>query len=322
MFLSITLLLIGLVVLVLGAEFLVRGASSISKKAGIPPIVIGLTIVAFGTSAPELIVNVFSAFAGTTDLAIGNVVGSNVANVLLVLGASALFVDLKVHKNTTWREIPFSFLAVMVLFFMSNDFFFDHGSSNILSRSEGLTLLGFFAIFMFYTASLFSARKLSGNEDVQQVKVYKSSVAIFMTFLGLFSLFIGGKLLVNNAVILARLAGMSEMLIGLTIVAIGTSLPELATSVAAAIKKQDDLAIGNIVGSNIFNIFWILGATATISPIPLSNDANFDIFVCFFSTILLFTALLIGRRHVLQRWQGILMLLSYFIYLVYLIIRG
>lgn len=316
------MLLLGLIVLILGAEFLVRGASSISKKAGIPPIVIGLTIVAFGTSAPELIVNVFSAFSGTTDLAIGNVVGSNIANVLLVLGASALFVDLRVHKKTTWKEIPFSFLAVLVLFFMANDYFFDNSVLNIITRSEGLILLGFFAIFMFYTASLVGTSKLSENTDVPSPALYKTPVAIAMTFGGLFSLFLGGRLLVDNAVILARIAGMSEMLIGLTIVAIGTSLPELATSVAAAMKKQDDIAIGNIVGSNMFNIFWILGATATVSPIPLSKDANFDIFVCFFSTILLFTALLVGKKHTLQRWQGIVMLVSYFIYLIYLIIRS
>lgn len=322
MFLSISLLLFGLFVLILGAELLVRGASSISKKAGIPPIVIGLTIVAFGTSAPELVVNIFSAISGTTDLAIGNIVGSNIANVLLVLGASALFVDLKVHKNTTWREIPFSFLAVLVLFFMTNDFFFDKGGENILSRSEGLTLLGFFAIFMFYTASLFSVKKIAASEEEPEVKVYKTWVSLVMTFFGLFALFIGGRLLVDNAVILARLAGMSEMLIGLTIVAVGTSLPELATSVTAAIKKQDDIAIGNIVGSNIFNIFWILGVTAIIKPVSISNEANVDVFVCSFATILLFMALLVGRRHVLQRWQGILMLVSYFIYLFYLIIRG
>ncbi len=205
---------------------------------------------------------------------------------------------------------------------MSNDYFFDGSASNVLTRSEGLVLLGFFSIFMFYTASLFASKKMSENEDLPNPKVYKTPVALVMTLFGLLSLFLGGRLLVDNAVILARLAGMSEMLIGLTIVAIGTSLPELATSVSAALKKQNDLAIGNIVGSNIFNIFWILGATATIRPVPLNNDANFDVFVCFFSTILLFAALLIGKRHMLQRWQGIIMITAYFIYLVYLIIRG
>lgn len=322
MFFPILLLIFGLVVLILGAEGLVRGASSISKKLGIPPIVIGLTIVAFGTSAPELIVNLFSALSGSTDLAMGNVIGSNISNILLVLGVSALFINLKVNKNTVWREIPFSFLAVLVIFFMTNDVFFDNVLFNILTRVEGLVLLGFFSIFMFYTATLLGKKEFVKEEEVPDVATYPTYLSILMTLGGLFGLFLGGRLLVDNAVILAKLFGMSEMLIGLTVVAVGTSLPELATSILAAMRKQSDIAIGNVIGSNIFNIFWILGLTSMVTPIPINQAANFDIVICLSATMLLFLALFIGKRHELQRWQGVVMILTYLFYIIYLIIRG
>lgn len=317
----ILLLVLGLIILVGGAEFLVRGASSISKKAGIPPIVIGLTIVAFGTSAPELIVNIFSAVQGTTDLALGNIVGSNIANILLILGASALIVNLKVQKATTWKEIPFAMLAVLMVYIMANDIFLDHGNTNVLSRTDGLVLLGFFAIFMYYTIELFRKGNTE-NSDEGEIKLYSMPLSFFMTLVGLVGLFLGGKLLVNQAITLAHMAGLSEMLIGLTIVAIGTSLPELATSIIAARKGQADIAIGNVVGSNIFNVFWILGITSTIFPIPINHGANLDILTSLFITALLFFAMFVGKKHQLERWQGALFLLGYVGYMIYLVHRG
>lgn len=320
MILNLILLLTGLVILISGAEFLVRGAASISKKAGIPPIVIGLTIVAFGTSAPELMVNIFSAFKGTTDLAVGNIIGSNIANILLILGVSALIVNLKVQKNTTWKEIPFAALAVLTILFMANDKILNNGASNILSRSDGLILLSFFGIFMYYTFELF--RKGNDGEDQEDIKTYSTLVSLALTIGGALFLFLGGQLLVNNAVSLAKLAGLSEMLIGLTVIALGTSAPELATCVVAAKKGHADIAIGNVVGSNIFNTFWILGLTSTIKPIPISAGANIDILICLAATSVLFFAMFVGKKHMLEKWQGKILLASYVLYIIYLIKRG
>ena len=320
MILSIVLLIAGLAILISGAESLVRGASSISKRAGIPPIVIGLTIVAFGTSAPEFVVNVFSAFQGTTDLALGNIIGSNIANILLILGISALVVDLKVQENTTWKEIPFAFLAMLTVFIMTNDKIINGGAENVLTRTDGLILLIFFAVFMYYIIEL--TRKGDNGAEQEEIKSYSVFVSIFLTIGGLLALFFGGKLLVGQAVALAQMAGLSEMLIGLTIVAVGTSLPEMATSIIAARRGQSDIAIGNVVGSNIFNVFWILGVTSLIKPISINVGANFDIFVSLTATAILFFAMFVGKKHKLERWQGGVLLLTYILYIAYLIQRG
>jgi len=320
MILSIVLLIAGLAILIGGAESLVRGASSISKRAGIPPIVIGLTIVAFGTSAPEFVVNVFSAFQGTTDLALGNIIGSNIANILLILGISALVVDLKVQENTTWKEIPFAFLAMLTVFIMTNDKIINGGAENVLTRTDGLILLIFFAVFMYYIIEL--TRKGDNGAEQEEIKSYSVFVSIFLTIGGLLALFFGGKLLVGQAVALAQMAGLSEMLIGLTIVAVGTSLPEMATSIIAARRGQSDIAIGNVVGSNIFNVFWILGVTGLIKPISINVGANFDIFVSLTATAILFFAMFVGKKHKLERWQGGLFLLVYLTYMIYIVQRG
>ena len=320
MILSIVLLIAGLAILIGGAESLVRGASSISKRAGIPPIVIGLTIVAFGTSAPEFVVNVFSAFQGTTDLALGNIIGSNITNILLILGISALVVDLKVQENTTWKEIPFAFLAMLTVFIMTNDKIINGGAENVLTRTDGLILLIFFAVFMYYIIEL--TRKGDNGAEQEEIKSYSVFVSIFLTIGGLLALFFGGKLLVGQAVALAQMAGLSEMLIGLTIVAVGTSLPEMATSIIAASRGQSDIAIGNVVGSNIFNVFWILGVTSLIKPISINVGANFDIFVSLTATAILFFAMFVGKKHKLERWQGGLFLLVYLTYMIYIVQRG
>ena len=320
MILSIVLLIAGLAILIGGAESLVRGASSISKRAGIPTIVIGLTIVAFGTSAPEFVVNVFSAFQGTTDLALGNIIGSNITNILLILGISALVVDLKVQENTTWKEIPFAFLAMLTVFIMTNDKIINGGAENVLTRTDGLILLIFFAVFMYYIIEL--TRKGDNGAEQEEIKSYSVFVSIFLTIGGLLALFFGGKLLVGQAVALAQMAGLSEMLIGLTIVAVGTSLPEMATSIIAASRGQSDIAIGNVVGSNIFNVFWILGVTSLIKPISINVGANFDIFVSLTATAILFFAMFVGKKHKLERWQGGLFLLVYLTYMIYIVQRG
>lgn len=318
-FITIVLLIIGLAILIFGADSLVRGASSISKRYGVPPLVIGLTIVAFGTSAPELVINVISAIKDSADIALGNILGSNIANILLILGISALFMDLRVQKSTTWKEIPFAGLSMLILAVMANDVFLDKSFGNFLTRTDGLVLIGFFAIFMYYTFELF---KNNLDEDQNDVKVYKMGFSITLVILGMLGLVAGGQLLVTQAVKLATLAGMSEVLVGLTIVAVGTSLPELATSIVAVMKKQTDVAIGNVVGSNIFNVFWILGVTSTITPLAISEEVRADIFINLILMFLLFTFMFIGKKNKLQRWQGLVFVLAYALYILYAVARG
>jgi len=320
MILTYILFIIGFFLLIKGADLLVDGASSIAKKFGISTIVIGLTIVSFGTSMPELIVNIFSSIQGNTDIAIGNVLGSNIANILLILGISAIIYPLAVKKGTVWKEIPFSFLAVITLALMANDVLIDKTNFSALTRIDGFILLGFFIIFMYY---IFGISKISANESTEQEpKIYSPVKSIVMIIIGLIGLTLGGKWIVDGAVSFASGFGVSQALIGLTIVAVGTSLPELATSAVAAYKKNVDIAVGNIVGSNIFNIFWILGISAIINPLPFSNVMMTDIFVDVSSTTLLFMFMFIGKKHTLERWQGALFVIIYILYIIYLIYRG
>jgi cation:H+ antiporter len=320
MLIPILLLILGLAILLVGGEVFVRGASSISKKLKVSPIVIGLTVVAFGTSAPELIVNVFSALSGANDIALGNVIGSNISNILLVLGIAALIRPLVVKKTTTWKEIPFSILAVLVLFVLANDVMFGNGTENIISRGDGLILISFFLIFIYY---IFGLAKIEG--DKEDIESYKWGPSLMFTLGGIICLFVGGKLMVDNAVILARIAGLSELLIGLTITAIGTSLPELVTSAIAAYRGHVDLAVGNVVGSNIFNIFWVLGLTPIISPMSIGTGVNIDIIIASGAAILLFLAMLNGNKHTkhqVTRWEGVLFVLLFVTYTGFVIMRG
>ncbi len=323
MFILITFLLLitGLAVLVIGGELLVRGASSISKQYGVSSLVIGLTIVAFGTSAPELVVNLVSAFSGNTDIALGNIVGSNIVNILVILGACAIMVPLRVGSSTVWKEIPFALLAMAMVFVFTQDMLLEAGGNDVITRGEGLALIGFFAIFLYYIVELARKDKTSHDHD-EEIVLYKKSIASMFVLAGLAMLFFGGKLFVEQAVTLAELAGLSQMLIGLTIVAIGTSLPELVTSVIAARKGEADLAVGNIVGSNIFNVFWILGITATITPVTVSSSSLFDILAGLVATSLLFIILFFGKKHEIDRWKGVLFVLLYVAYIFYIVMRG
>ena len=317
MLLSIVFLIIGLVLLVAGAESLVKGASSLAKRLGISQLVIGLTIVAFGTSAPELIVNVVSAFRGASDIATGNIIGSNISNILLILGTCALIAPLAIKNSTAWKEIPFAILAMILVFTMGNDSLFDGSSFNAITRTDGFSLMAMFAIFMVYIFHMSKTEKPDGN-----IKIYSMPLSITLTVAGLIGLFGGGELFVEGAINLARIAGLSESLIGLTIVAVGTSLPELATSVVATIHKRYDIAVGNIVGSNIFNVFWILGLTGTMLQLPFNPNTNIDILVGFAATFIFFAFVFIGRKYELEKWQGGLFVASYIGYVSYLIYRG
>jgi cation:H+ antiporter len=318
--LSFIILIVGFVILIYSANYLVKGSSSLAKRAGLSSLFIGLTIVAFGTSLPELAVNLFASFKGSNDIAIGNVIGSNIANILLILGVSSAIYPLAVMKGTVNKEIPFALLAVLAVYILGNDYIFDQGARSSLSRGDGLVFLLFFAIFMYYTASI--SKNASENPDEQEnVQIYSYGMSALMIIGGIIGLVFGGNILVDSAITIAKGFGLSEALIGLTIVAIGTSLPELATSAVAAYKKSSDIAIGNIVGSNIFNIFWILGVSAVINPLTFSDALNVDVMVNIFATVILAILVLIGRKHILQRWQGISMIAMYVLYLAYLVIR-
>lgn len=325
MLLSILAIIAGLVVLILGAEGLVRGASSLATKLRVSGLVIGLTVVSFGTSAPELTVNLLSALQGSPDLAVANVIGSNIVNILLILGVSAIIVPLAVKSSTVWKEIPLALLGVFLVFIMANDRLFDGVATNALTRTDGIALLALMAIFMYYIFGMAkSDREKAADQEAgeSEIKEYGTALSVGLTLGGLAGLVIGGRLLVTGAVDIAQAAGLSEALIGLTIVAIGTSLPELATSVVAALKKQADIAIGNVVGSNIFNVFFVLGTTSVITPLPISSALHFDIIVSIIATSLLFLFMFNRSKRRIVRWEGILFVTAYVAYLTYLVLRG
>ena len=312
----------GLALLIKGADFLVEGASSLAKKLGVPSLIIGLTIVAFGTSMPELVVNVIAALNGTADIAFGNIIGSNLANILLILGICALIFPLAVKRSTVWKEIPFSFLAVVALIVFTSISFWDDLQVNALLRTEGIILILFFIIFLYYVFGMIKQNKPETENGNDKIKDRSGIVIFLMIAAGLAGLYFGGVWTVDGAVTIARGLGLSEFLISATIIAVGTSLPELITSVVAVRKRNVDLAVGNVVGSNIFNIFWILGLTAIIRPLPLPDMVNLDLIILLGTTFLLFLFMFIGKRHTLQRWQGGVFVALYVGYLVLIITRG
>lgn len=273
---NILLLIGGLILILLGANGLTDGAASVAKRFRIPPIVIGLTIVAFGTSAPELTVSVSSALKGSADIAIGNVVGSNIFNTLMIVGCTALFAPIVITRNTLRKEIPLCILSSIVLLICANDVFLDKAPENILNRVDGLLLLCFFVIFMGYTFAIASKPVTTEQqaehpviEEETEIKSLPWWQSILYIIGGLAALIYGGQLFVDGATGIARNLGVSESIIGLTLVAGGTSLPELATSIVAALKKNPEIAIGNVIGSNLFNIFFVLGCSASITPLHL-----------------------------------------------------
>lgn len=315
--LTYILFVVGLAFLIVGATLLVDGASSLAKKLNIPDLIIGLTIVAFGTSAPELVVNLLAGSSGQTDIAIGNVVGSNIFNVLFILGLAAMLKPVNAHINTTWKEIPLALLAALVLGICANDIFFDGAAKSQLTRTDGLILLAFFGIFMYYIVDVSLSSKEQG-EKISTMPLWKSIVYIVV---GLTGLIFGGQWIVDGAVEMAKSAGLSEAVIGLTIVAAGTSLPELATSAVAAYRGNSDIALGNVVGSNIFNIFFILGITSTLYELPFRPEANIDILMNIFSSTLLFVFLFTGGGRRINRIEGGIFICIYIGYVVYLLMQ-
>lgn len=306
----------GAILLAKGAAWLVDGCASIARRLGIAPIVIGLTVVAFGTSAPELLVSVFSTLQGKTDVAIGNVAGSNIVNILLIIGVAAAIRPIEIKRETVWKQIPLALLSILIVLTLANDFFLTGRTVNSLDRIDGLILLIFFGVFLYYTANITRGEKWADTPEV--MTLLKSIVYAVIGFL---CLVIGGKLAVDGAVDIAHWVGLSERVIALTVVAIGTSLPELVTSAVASYKKHSDIAIGNAVGSNIFNVFWILGLSATIKPLPFSPLNSLDMIVAGAVTLALFIAAIIGKKFVIERRQGFVFIALYVIYLLFLFIN-
>jgi cation:H+ antiporter len=318
--LTYILFVIWFVLLIKGADLLVDGSVSVAKKAKISSIVIGLTIVAFGTSMPELVVNIFASATGNTAIAIGNVLWSNIANVLLILWISAIIYPLVTKNNTIRREIPLSILAALVLWFLANDFLIDGNSRySWLTKIDGLILLSFFSVFMVYIFSIAKEKDVVEVTEIDEIKKMSKRKSVLYIVLWLIGLAVWGKWIVDGAVHIATVLWVSESLIGLTIVAIGTSLPELATSAIAAYKKEADIAIGNVVGSNIFNIFRVLWLSAIIRPLPFSSLNNIDILMTIMISVLLFLGLFVGKKNVLQRREWILFVLLYVAYVVFLV---
>ena len=314
MALQIILLLIGLVLLVKGADLLVDGASVLAKKYKVSDLAIGLTIVAFGTSAPELVVNAVASQGNFPDIVYGNIIGSNNFNLFIILGIAGIITPLAVKSSTVWKEIPFSLLAAIGLFFLANNYF--ASETREISRIDAVILLVFFGGFLYYVATQL---KSDPNAEILENKDYSNLKIWVLIIIGLAGLVGGGKLVVDNAVAMAQSLGVSEKIIGLTIVAAGTSLPELATSVVAAMRKNADIAIGNIVGSNLFNILLIIGISGLIRPLNYNPAFNTDIFMLLGGTIFLFLAMFIGKKHRLDRWQSLLLLCGYLAYTGYLV---
>ncbi|KPJ79150.1 MAG: sodium:proton exchanger [Deltaproteobacteria bacterium SG8_13] len=315
MLLPVIYLILGLVLLIKGADFLVDGAVSIARRLQISDLVIGLTVVAFGTSTPELFVNLLASFKGTTGIAVGNIVGSNIANIFLILGVCALIHPLSVSRGTVWKGIPFSLLAVIVLAITTNDPLLDATGPAVISRGDGLVLLSFFIIFLYYSFDV--ATEVPGLDSHTPAKKHRLSVSLLLTAGGLVSLSLGGKWIVDGAAAIALQLGMSEVVVGLTIVAIGTSLPELATSAVAVRRGNVEIAVGNVVGSNIFNIFLVLGISATVKPLPFPAGGNLDIMVVIAASLLLFLFMFTGLRRSLDRWEGAIFVIMYAAYIAY-----
>jgi cation:H+ antiporter len=315
------ILIAGFVLLISGAEYLVRGAASIAKKLRISDLVIGLTIVSVGTSAPELAVNILASLDGSSGMAIGNVIGSNMFNFFVIIGISALIKPISLTNSLVKIEIPFAVLASMALILVAGDAFID-GSPGIISRSDGFVLILFFAIFLYYV--FLSAKKgdIGTQEAIEEApKTYKPLISALMIIGGIAALIYGGELIVRSATVIARRWGMSDTVIGLTILAVGTSLPELATSAVAAIRGKNDIAIGNVVGSNIFNIFLILGVSSSILPLPFGKDSMSDAFLAGLGTLLVLFFAFRGKIRRIDRIEGALLLSCYVVYVIYLLNR-
>ena len=319
--------ILGFFLLIKGADILVDGAVILAKRFQLSDMIVGLTVVSFGTSAPELAVNIIASLEGRAGLALGNVVGSNIANILLVLGISALVAPISTDKNTLYREIPMTLLSVFILALLVNDQFMDSHfvcensamMCNFLGRADAIILLLFFAFFMLYVYQQIRVSKEVQLETKGDNGKTPLSKVFFLIVAGLFGLVIGGDWIVKGSIHIAKIAGLSPTIIGITVVGIGTSLPEVATSAMAAYRGNAGLAIGNVLGSNLFNILWVLGLSALISPLAYDTSLNPDVMMMGLAILLLYLSLCFGKYYRLGRATGLFLLLVYTGYIVYLV---
>lgn len=308
------LFILGFVVLVSGAKFLVDGASSIGIKAGLSQLIIGLTIVALGTSLPELMINVFASLDGNTGLAMGNVLGSNIMNTLLIVGVTALIYPIKVESSVCKRDSWINLVAILLVAILANDFIFGR-PDNVIDKVDGIILLLFFAMMLYILFSSSGKRKDKGNGEIKALPYFKSFALIIGGSLGLF---FGGRWIVDGATAISTDMGVSQSTIGLTLVAMATSLPELVTSIVAALKKNTDIAIGNVLGSNIFNIFLVLGASTVIHPIDFESSLNLEIGILIVASLFLMLVIRVGKTtRTITRLEGALLTIGYFAFLAW-----
>ena len=314
MFIQIIILIAGLLLILAGANYLVEGSSSVARKSGISEFVIGLTIVGIGTSTPEMVVSFISSYQGNADMAIGNVVGSNIFNTMLILGVTALIMPLKITRNTLRRDIPMNIIATMMLIIMGlNCTIFGIGNDTI-SRIDGIILLAVFAYYLYL-----SFKNDAGSEQEEETRTFSTALSIIMIAGGLAGLILGGKLFVNSASEIARLCNVPEAFIAITVMAGGTSLPELATCVVAAAKKRGQLALGNIIGSNISNILLIIGGAAVVRPLPVKGITPVDFGVMLLSAIMILATAYLFKKKELDRVEGVILLLTWGGYMAWLI---
>ncbi|MFA9376990.1 MAG: calcium/sodium antiporter [Lachnotalea sp.] len=319
--LTYLLLILGFVFLVKGADFFVEGSSSVAKILKVPSLIIGLTVVAFGTSMPEASVSITAALSGQNDLAVSNVFGSNIFNLLVVVGVCAAIKPLMVQQSIVKKEFPFLILISALMFMFSIDSFIRGGGINTISRLDGFIFLGFFVLFLYSTirSALASRKDIKLYNDEDEIKILSPIKSMIFIVVGITMIIFGGDFVVNSASQIATSFGLSQTLIGLTIVAIGTSLPELVTSIVAANKGESDIALGNVVGSCIFNILLILGSSAVIHPIIVASDSIYDMMILFAAGIITYIFAIGGR--IVTRLEGIAMLLMYCGFTYYIIIR-
>jgi len=319
--LTYILFVLGFVILIKGASWLIDGSVAIAKHMKLSDMIVGLTIISVGTSLPELIVNVYSGISGKPDIAIGNIIGSNIANILLILGISSCVAPLPIQKSTLRFELPFSLFVAILVGVIANFSLAQASTTLMISRIDGIILLFFFLLFLGY---IFVSSRNQSLIEQPHMPEYRFSWtrSLLLVFVGIIGLFVGGRWVVNGAVDIATQLGFTERFIGLTIVALGTSLPELITSVIAAYKGNTDVAVGNVVGSNIFNLSYILGISAVTFPLPFDAITNFDLWILVLSSMLLFLATWTSGRRAILRWHGVVLVILYVGYISFTLYRG
>ncbi len=309
----------GFLILLFGANLLIDGASSLGTRLKLSPIVIGFTLVALGTSLPELLINIFATIHGEIDLAITNVLGSNIMNTSFIIGAAAVIFPIKPKKKTVNTLIPISLIAALMLGFLANFKFLSIEQEDTIDRAEGVVLIILLLAYLYYSwRFLKSEKELRDRTIIKQLTVFKS---IALIAVGVGGLYFGGKWVVDGAVFIATEFGISKALLGITVIAVATSLPELVTSVIAALKKNSDIALGNALGSNIFNVFLVLGVSSLIKPLPFHKDLNFDLGMMILTNLILFVFILTGKGKTISKIEGVLFILIYIAYIGYRIFK-